>query len=32
MHDLAPANRDIVEKMRPLLPPLYAQGCAAAYE
>lgn len=30
MHDLAPSNRDIVERMRPLLPTAYAQGCAAA--
>ena len=30
MHDLAPAQRDIVEQMRPKLPKLYADGCAAA--
>jgi hypothetical protein len=28
MHDLAPAMPDVVEKMRALLPPKYAAGCA----
>ena len=30
MHDLAPVTRDIVDQMRPLLPPTYAEGCAQA--
>lgn len=29
MHDLSPTNREIVNQMRPLLPPDYAAGCAA---
>lgn len=29
MHDLAPTHRDIVGQLRPLLPPLYADGCGA---
>ena len=27
MHDQAPARRDVVDMMRPLLPPIYAAGC-----
>lgn len=27
MHDLAPTKRDIVDQLRPLLPPAYAVGC-----
>jgi arylsulfatase A-like enzyme len=30
MHDLAPTSRDIVAKMRPLLPLEYANGCSQA--
>lgn len=29
MHDLAPSKRDVVKKMRALLPLAYAAGCAA---
>jgi arylsulfatase A-like enzyme len=30
MKDLAPTHRDVVEKMRPMLPEAYAHGCATA--
>ena len=30
MHDLAPTKRDVVGRMRQLLPPAYAEGCAKA--
>jgi hypothetical protein len=28
MHDLAPTMREVVNELRPLLPALYAKGCA----
>ena len=32
MDNLATENRDVVNEMRPLLPPEYASGCKAASE
>jgi|TARA_B110000211_G_C13666922_1_gene372782 hypothetical protein len=29
MHDLAPTRRDVVKKLRALLPPTYAAACTA---
>eukprot|EP01059_Diplonema_ambulator_P011362 TRINITY_DN21308_c0_g1_i2.p1 TRINITY_DN21308_c0_g1~~TRINITY_DN21308_c0_g1_i2.p1 ORF type:complete len:338 (+),score=113.28 TRINITY_DN21308_c0_g1_i2:326-1339(+) len=31
MHDIAPQNPQLVEHLRPLLPPLYSEGCKKAY-